>query len=252
VVKPKKQLGQHFLHNEKIARKIIEAFNPPDSAFIYEIGFGTGVLTKHLLKYPNAYFLDVDRESYEFMKKNFSDFSDRFLLQDFLKKELSKTNKPLYLIGNLPYNISSQIFFKVFENHDIIQCAVFMVQKEVAQRLASIGGDKDYGILSVLIGAYYDVKVLFDVNKGAFNPPPQVTSSVIKLEKNHIKNLPVADDFFKTVVKAVFGKRRKMLRNSLKDVVPGDLPACAQRFLNLRPEQISIEGFIELAKCLSS
>lgn len=252
MVKAKKRLGQHFLHNENVAKKIVDSFNPPREALIFEIGFGTGMLTKYLLEYPNARFLDVDKESYEYIKEKYSEHSSKFLLQDFLKLDLSKNEQPIYLIGNLPYNISSQIFFRVFENHNKIPCTVFMVQKEVAQRLASVGGDKEYGILSVLLGVYYDVKILFDVSRGAFNPPPKVTSSVIKLQRNKRISLPVDDDFFKILVKTVFGKRRKMLRNTLKEIVPSEIPECANGFLNLRPEQLNVNDFVKLAECLRS
>ena len=252
MVKAKKRLGQHFLHDENVAKKVVDFFKPPREAFIFEIGFGTGVLTKYLLEYPNARFLDIDKESYDYIKEKYPQHSSKFLLQDFLKLDLSESEQPVYLIGNLPYNISSQIFFRIFENHDKIPCAVFMVQKEVAQRLASDGGDKEYGILSVLLGVYYDVKILFDVSRGAFNPPPKVTSSVIKLERNETLSLPVDDNFFKTLVKTVFGKRRKMLRNTLKEIVSGDIPECANVYLNLRPEQLNVNDFVKLAECLKA
>lgn len=252
MVKAKKRLGQHFLHDDNVAKKIVDSFKPPREALIFEIGFGTGVLSKYLLEYPNARFLDVDKESFEYIRKKYTEHSSKFLLQDFLKLDFSKIDYPVYLIGNLPYNISSQIFFRVFEHHDKIPCAVFMVQKEVAQRLASAGGDKEYGILSVLLGVYYDIKMLFDVSRGAFNPPPKVTSSVIKLQRNKRSSLPIDDDFFRILVKTVFGKRRKMLRNTLKEIVVGELPECANSYLNLRPEQLRVEDFVKLSECLKA
>ena len=249
MVRPKKTLGQHFLHDEKVAKRIIDNFSPAPGSFVVEIGFGTGVLTKHLLDFEKALFFDIDRESYEFITKKYPEYKEKFVLGDFLRYDLRLLNSHLSLIGNLPYNISSQIFFKIFDNKDIVSTGVFMVQKEVAQRLASVGGNKEYGILSVLLGAYFDLYYLFDVKKGSFTPPPKVTSAVIKLVRNDRQKLSVSDEFFKRLVKTVFGKRRKMLRNTLKELGV-ELKPCADKFLDLRPEQISVEEFIELAECL--
>ncbi len=252
MVKPKKRLGQHFLKDVHIAQRIIEAFAPVQEDFIIEIGFGTGVLTQYILD-KDALFLDVDKESFAFMTKKYPQYKHKFKLADFLQLPLQEYGKNIALIGNLPYNISSQIFFKILDNKDIIKHSVFMVQKEVAQRLVSSGNNKEYGILSVLLGVYYDIKLLFDVKPGAFNPPPKVVSSVISMNRNNVKNIGVPDTFFKQVVKSAFSQRRKMLRNTLSPFLKGEkISQNISAYLNKRPEQLSPRDFILLATELFS
>ena len=250
MVKPKKHLGQHFLHDERIAEKIAHAISSPDPSEVLEVGPGTGVLTKYLLSRTFAFrAFDVDEESIDYLKKNYSDHSAQFLLKDFLKMSVEKENT--VVIGNFPYNISSQLFFKIWEDRQNISQVVCMVQKEVAQRISSEHGNKVYGILSVLLQAYFDIEYLFSVGPGAFNPPPKVQSGVIRLTRNGITNLPCDDKLFKQVVKAAFGKRRKTLRNALKDLnLPESLTS--QDIFNQRAEQLSVQEFIELTCQIAS
>ncbi len=252
MVRAKKNLGQHFLHDENVAQRIVGAFEPPQEAFVIEIGFGTGVLTKYLLeRFPKALFLDVDRESYDYMVKQYPSYKDKFLLEDFLSMDIASLNSKVSIIGNLPYNISSQIFFKIFENREFIDECVFMVQKEVANRIVSSGGSKDFGILSVLLGLFYDVTKLFDVSRGAFIPPPKVTSSVVRLKSKGKVYLGVDDEFLKLTVKAIFGKRRKMLRNSLRSIgVDTETDTSLKPYLDKRPEQLTIDDFVAVAKAV--
>lgn len=247
IVKPKKHLGQHFLKDENIASKIVFALQNPKKLPVFEIGPGTGVLTKYLLDAfgKDLFALDVDRESIEFLKKTYPDHEDQFLLQDYLQHALPFDQ--IVIIGNFPYNISSQLFFKIWEDRDKVDEVVCMVQKEVADRIASQHGNKTYGILSVLLQAFFDVDYLFKVSPGVFNPPPKVQSAVIRLKRNDVKALPCDEIFFKRVVKAGFGKRRKTLRNALKDL---HLSEAAGAFpeMNKRAEQLSVQEFISLTE----
>ena len=247
-VSPKKHLGQHFLKDENIAQKIVAALSPA-SVPVIEIGPGMGVLTKYMLE-RQLVCMDVDQESVDYLKNAYPDQSEAFRYQDFLKADLSEFGDKSLIIGNLPYNISSQIFFKIYDHRNQIDEVVAMIQKEVADRIVSREGNKVYGILSVLLQAYYDIEYLFTVKPGAFNPPPKVNSAVIRLRRNQVAELDCDEKLFKKAVKAGFGKRRKTLRNALKDLhlslenVPGEQ-------LDKRAEQLSVQSFVELTKRLS-
>jgi len=244
-VRPKKHLGQHFLKDENIALKIVEAMGNEAKLPVLEVGPGTGVLTKYMLKNPEIdfYALDVDQESIDFLRRTYPDAKERFLLKDYLSYDVpfDKFN----VIGNFPYNISSQLFFKIWDDRNKVDEVVCMIQKEVADRICANHGNKIYGILSVLLQAFYEVDYLFKVAPGVFNPPPKVQSAVIRLKRNATQQLPCDESLFKRVVKAGFGKRRKTLRNALKDLnLPGsvsDLPE-----MDKRAEQLSVEEFIAL------
>lgn len=248
-VKPKKHLGQHFLKDENVALKIVNAMENTAELPLLEVGPGTGVLTKYLIeKKANFYALDLDSESIEFLKLNYPLYESQFIFQDFLKYDVPHDR--FNVIGNFPYNISSQIFFKIWDDRNKVDEVVCMIQKEVADRIASDHGNKVYGILSVLLQAFYDIEYLFKVPPGVFNPPPKVQSAVIRLKRNGVKKLNCDENLFKKVVKAGFGKRRKTLRNALKDLnLSGtELPT---EFLNKRAEQLSVEEFISLTESLS-
>jgi 16S rRNA (adenine1518-N6/adenine1519-N6)-dimethyltransferase len=243
-VRPKKNLGQHFLRDQNIARKIVGNLSAGASDVI-ELGPGMGVLTRFLLEHEefNLHVIEVDRESVEYLKKNFPELNGRIHEADFLNCDLDKiAGNGFKLIGNFPYNISSQVFFKVLENKDITQECVCMVQKEVADRICAGPNSKTYGILSVLLQAFYQIENLFTVPPQVFIPPPKVKSAVIRLTRNNLKELPCNEKLFFKVVKTAFNQRRKMLRNSLS-AVSKDLPA---GFAEKRPEQLSVESFIEL------
>lgn len=249
-VSPKKHLGQHFLMDETIARRIVESLTVRKQAAVIEIGPGMGMLTKYLLDRPGLKTMDVDKESVDYLRCNYQTHSEKFLFQDFLKSNLNAYASPLQVIGNLPYNISSQIFFKIYDYRDKVVDVVCMIQKEVADRIVSKEGNKIYGILSVLLQAYYNVEYLFTVDPGVFDPPPKVNSAVIRLTRNDVQNLDCDESLFKRVVKSGFGKRRKTLRNALKDLnlslenVPDEL-------LSSRAEQLSVASFVSLTKYLS-
>ena len=249
-VKPKKHLGQHFLVDQNIARKIVDALTVGANSEIIEIGPGTGVLTEYLLeKYPNFQAFDVDSESITFLKSQYPADSDKFILNDYLKNELKSSR--ISIIGNFPYNISSQLFFKIWDDRSRIDEVVCMIQKEVADRICSSHGSKSYGILSVLLQAFFSVEYLFKVPPGVFNPPPKVQSAVIRLKRNSVKCLDCDEVFFKKVVKAGFGQRRKTLRNALKSL---NLPSLKEdgEILSKRAEQLSVADFIELTSKISS
>ena len=249
-VKPKKHLGQHFLTDEKISERISSAISKSNKINLLEIGPGTGALTKFLL-HENidliSYELDV--ESITYLKNTFPTLIVHN--EDVLKTDWSKIFKGNYSVtGNFPYNISSQILFKIYENRTIIDEMVGMFQKEVAERVCSGPGTKKYGILSVLIQAYYDVEYLFTVNEEVFNPPPKVKSGVIKITRNNIIKLDCDEKLFFRVVKAIFNQRRKMARNSLKSLL-GD-KKIDHILLTKRPEELSIENFTEITKMIES
>jgi 16S rRNA (adenine1518-N6/adenine1519-N6)-dimethyltransferase len=243
LVRPKKNLGQHFLIDQNIARKIVDSLgsNVQD---ILEIGPGMGVLTQYLLERPElkVHVVEIDRESVEYLEHNFPDLK-YIWSEDFLKSDISaKFEGQFSIIGNFPYNISSQIFFRVLEMRKQIPEVVGMLQKEVAERMASKHGSKTYGILSVLLQAFFDIEYLFTVSEEVFNPPPKVKSAVIRLKRNSVLELPCNEQFFVKVVKAAFNQRRKMMRNSLKeicDVLP-------EEYAQKRPEQLSVDDFIDL------
>jgi len=244
MVRPKKHLGQHFLIDERIAEDIVDALDTEGKSIVYEVGAGTGVLTKHMLDLPCPFeALDVDADSIEFLKKEYPDHTNKFYLKNFLDSNLERDRTAI--IGNFPYNISSQILFKVWDERGRVDEVVCMLQKEVANRIASKHGNKVYGILSVLLQAFYDIEYLFSVPPEAFNPPPKVQSGVIRLKRNQVDHLSCDEMFFKRVVKTAFGKRRKTLRNALKEL---DLPSemTEKKQFGLRPEQLSVSDFIEL------
>ena len=250
-VRAKKALGQHFLTDLNIARKIATSLSGgtaenPDK--VLEVGCGMGVLTQFLLQRDDivTYGAEIDGESVEYLHAHYPDFAERLTEGDFLKMNLEASyGRRLKIIGNFPYNISSQIFFKVLENRDIVPECVGMIQKEVAVRLAEPPGSKEYGILSVLLQAWYDIEYLFTVGEKVFNPPPKVKSAVIRLTRNKTERLECDETLFIKVVKASFGQRRKMLRNSLKAAF-GNFGGNEHRFFTMRAEQLSVADFVEL------
>ena len=249
-VKPKKHLGQHFLIDEKISERISNAISKSNKINLLEIGPGTGALTKFLL-HENIDLIsyELDDESITYLKNTFPTLI--VYNEDILKTDWTKIFKGNYSVtGNFPYNISSQILFKIYENRTIIDEMVGMFQKEVAERVCSGPGTKKYGILSVLIQAYYDVEYLFTVNEEVFNPPPKVKSGVIKITRNNIIKLDCDEKLFFRVVKAIFNQRRKMARNSLKSLL-GD-EKIDHVLLTKRPEELSIENFTEITKMIES
>lgn len=259
-VRAKKALGQHFLKDLNIADKIaatIESPNLPendrkwDSIPILEVGPGTGVLSQFLLKTGRPLkAIEVDSESVEFLEKVFPDLE--VIEGDFLKMDLNEIfPSDFALIGNYPYNISSQIFFKVLDYKDKIPVVSGMLQKEVAQRICSGPGSKIYGILSVLLQAWYDCEYLFDVQPGVFSPPPKVISGVIRLTRNSRSSLDCDEKLFKTIVKTSFGQRRKTLKNSLGNIIPASSSIMEDRIMSLRPETLRVEDFIRLTKATS-
>lgn len=252
MVKPKKSLGQHFLKDLNIAENIAKLLEIDSSnTDVLEIGPGTGVLTKFVLdSYTNSYVIEIDTESVEYLKKNFSILSDnqRIIEGDFLEYDLGKKFKNnLAIIGNFPYNISSQIFFKILQHKNQVSQVVCMLQKEVAVRIASKEGNKDYGILSVLLQAYYDIAYHFTVDEHVFLPPPKVKSGVITLKRNSVEKLDCDEKLFFRVVKAGFNQRRKMLRNALKEFIKTE-EFKSESILDKRAEQLSVESFILLTQ----
>jgi 16S rRNA (adenine1518-N6/adenine1519-N6)-dimethyltransferase len=247
-VRPKKHLGQHFLRDNEIARKIVDSLNLQNCQNILEIGPGMGILTTYLLDFPEnkLWVIDIDRESINYLHERFPQLKGRIIQGDFLKNDLTEIpDGDLALIGNLPYNISSQIFFRLLDLKNVVPEMVCMIQKEVAQRIASPPGNKTYGILSVLLGAFFDIEYLFTVAPESFNPPPKVDSAVIKLTRNNTKKLACDEKLFFRVVKQGFQNRRKTLRNALK---PLNLPEQINEhpFLSLRAEQLSVADFVAL------
>ena len=248
-VRPKKSLGQHFLHDAAIAGRIVEALQINSiSPHVLEIGPGTGVLTRILIKCSDIDLkvVEIDRESVAYLKKNYAELKGRIIEGDFLKIELEEIfNGNFSIIGNFPYNISSQIFFKVLGMRDQVQQVVCMLQKEVADRIAAPPGSKTYGILSVLLQAYYDVEHLFKVMPGSFRPPPKVISAVIRLKRNSVQKLACDEKLFVQVVKQAFNTRRKTLRNALKNL---NLAAeiATLPLLDKRAEQLSVKDFEDL------
>ncbi|HKK82087.1 MAG TPA: 16S rRNA (adenine(1518)-N(6)/adenine(1519)-N(6))-dimethyltransferase RsmA [Prolixibacteraceae bacterium] len=247
VVKAKKHLGQHFLADQNIARKIVGSLSP-EFTNILEVGPGMGVLT-HLLFNDhrlNVVALDVDADSVTYLKEKYPDFAEHIFDADFLKVDLSSffANNEFTVIGNFPYNISSQIFFKVLDNKAFIPEVVGMIQKEVAERMAAGPGSKTYGVLSILIQAYYSVEYLFTVHEHVFKPPPKVKSAVVRLARKDQQKLGCDEVLFKRVVKTLFNQRRKMIRNSLKPLMKE--VGFSHPFLEKRPEQLSIDEFVEL------
>lgn len=252
-VKPKKALGQHFLTDLQIAERIADTLSEFKHLPVLEIGPGMGVLTQFLLdKGYDLTVVELDRESVAYLGEHFPQLQGRILDADFLRLDLSELfGGPFCVIGNYPYNISSQIFFKVLDYKEQVPCCSGMIQKEVAERLASGPGRKAYGILSVLLQAWYDVEYLFTVSEHVFNPPPKVKSAVIRMTRNQRQSLGCDEKLFKTVVKTSFNQRRKTLRNSMKPLLGKDCPDYNLPVFDKRPEQLSVEEFIELTHITS-
>lgn len=250
-VRAKKHLGQHFLKDENVAKNIVLGLTTTEIPII-EIGPGTGVLTKYLVEKPDFYAAEVDTESVEFLRENYPQLSGKLLEGDVLKMDLKHYFEGKFsIIGNFPYNISSQIFFKVLEYKDQVDEVVCMIQKEVADRIAEPPGTKTYGILSVLLQAYYDIDYLFTVHEHVFDPPPRVKSAVIRLKRNDVAQIDCDDKAFFKVIKMAFGQRRKTLRNSLKPMIAGRTEIAEQEVFNLRPERLGVQDFIALTKLLT-
>ena len=250
-VRAKKFLGQHFLTDLTVARRIAETLT---SGRTIEIGPGMGVLTQYLLKNPNIHLtaIEIDRESVAYLREWYPELD--LVEGDFLKLDLDTLipEGEFNVIGNYPYNISSQIFFKVLDYKDRIPVCSGMIQKEVAERLASKPGKKAYGILSVLLQAYYDIEYLFTVDEHVFNPPPKVKSAVIRMTRNKRRRLDCDEALFKTVVKTAFNQRRKQMRNSLQQLVGKGNPILEEKIFTMRPEQLSVEEFVQLTKLIEN
>ena len=261
-VKAKKALGQHFLKDREIAAQIVEALQLPETTEaktnVLEVGPGTGVLTQFLTQKPqiNLKLVEIDSESVEYLNIHFKQLGDSLIEGDFLQMDLDEMfEKDFMIIGNFPYNISSQIFFKVLEYKDKVPQVVGMLQKEVAERLASPPGKKHYGILSVLLQAWYDIEYLFTVEATSFIPPPKVQSAVIRVKRNTRTELGCDEVLFKKIIKATFNQRRKTIRNSIKPMIStlynntieaGSLIIPESPLLAKRPEQLSVEEFVQL------
>ena len=252
-VKAKKHLGQHFLTDLNIAKRISDALELETEMPVLEVGPGMGVLTQFLLqneKY-NTSVVEIDHESVEYLRIHYPQLN--IIEGDFLRLKLEKLyDKPFCVIGNFPYNLSSQIFFKVLEYRNQIPVCVGMIQKEVAERLAEPPGSKTYGILSVLLQAYYDIEYLFTVHEHVFNPPPKVKSAVIRMKRNNRTSLDCDERLFTTVVKTAFNQRRKQLRNSLKILIPKDSALFSLPIMDERPERLSVDQFIELTQQIAN
>lgn len=250
-VKPKKSLGQHFLTDLSIAERIAGTLDAYTGIPVVEVGPGMGVLTQFLIeKGHGVHVVELDEESVEYLHDNFPALDGRIIAGDFLQLNLSDIyNGQFCVIGNYPYNISSQIFFKVLDYRNQIVCCSGMLQKEVAERITSGPGSKAYGILSVLLQAWYDMEYLFTVNENVFNPPPKVKSGVIRLTRNKRTSLDCDENFFKTVVKTSFGQRRKTLRNSVRSLAANP-SVLSDPIFNMRPEQLSVEEFVKLTNLL--
>ncbi len=253
-VKAKKHLGQHFLNDENIAQKIADSLTLKGYQTVLEIGPGMGVLTKYLLEKPiSTYVIEIDTESVEYLNKQYPKLAGKIISKDFLKYNLSEVfgQEPLAIIGNFPYNISSQIVFKTLELRDRIPEFSGMFQKEVAERICEKKGSKTYGILSVLTQAFYEAEYLFTVSENVFIPPPKVKSGVLRLIRKENFKLPCDEKLFFTVVKTAFNQRRKTLRNSLKTYQLSD-NLKEDSIFDLRPEQLSVEQFIELTQKIAA
>ena len=249
LVKPKKFLGQHFLKDLKVAQDIADTVDSQPELPVLEVGPGMGVLTQFLVKKERTVkVVEVDYESVAYLRKTFPSLEDHIIEDDFLKMNLNRTfdGNPFVLTGNYPYNISSQIFFKMLDNKELIPCCTGMIQKEVAERIAAGPGSKTYGILSVLIQAWYEVEYLFTVSEHVFNPPPKVKSAVIRMTRNQTRDLGCNEKLFKQVVKTTFNQRRKTLRNSIKPILGKESSILQDEIFNKRPEQLSVQQFVEL------
>ena len=258
-VRPKKHLGQHFLNDENVAKNIAESLIINAPTDVLEIGPGMGVLTKYLLQNPdiNLKAVELDTESVVYLQKNYPALRENIISADFLKLNLKDIfSGQFFIIGNFPYNISSQIFFKMLDNKNQIPQLSGMIQKEVAERMAAKPGSKTYGILSVLLQAYYDIEYLFTVHEHVFTPPPKVKSAVIRMTRNDVQKLDCNEVLFKTVVKTAFNQRRKQMRNSLKVLInsrDGAPPVSTNLpIFDKRPEQLSVQQFVELTNMIEN
>ena len=253
-VRAKKALGQHFLTDLSIAQRIADTLGDFKDYPVLEVGPGMGVLTQFLIdEGHDLNVVELDGESVEYLNANFPDLKGRIIEADFLKLNLHDIyqDRKFCVIGNYPYNISSQIFFHLLDYRDQVVACSGMLQREVAQRIASGPGNKAYGILSVLLQAWYDIDYLFTVDENVFNPPPKVKSGVIKLVRNGVTDLGCDERLFKTVVKTSFGQRRKTLRNSLQSLIPNGSSVLADDMFRRRPEQLSVSEFIELTNIIA-
>lgn len=253
-VKPKKALGQHFLTDLSVASRIASTMDVAPDLPLLEIGPGMGVLTQFLLeKGRDLKVVEIDSESVEYLEREFPALDGRIIEGDFLKLDLDKIfgDSQFGVIGNYPYNISSQIFFKILDYKDLVPVCSGMLQREVAERLAAREGTKARGILSVLLQAWYDVEYLFTVSEHVFNPPPKVKSGVIIMKRNDVRSLGCDEALFRTVVKTTFGQRRKTLRNSLRGLLPAGAQLPDTAMMGLRPEQLSVAQFIELTNLVN-
>lgn len=255
LVRAKKHLGQHFLTDKNIATKIVDSLRPVDRfKQVLEVGPGMGILSDVLLERPDyeVSLIDIDTESYDFLKKKYPALGDRLINADFLELDFAaRFNGPLAIIGNFPYNISSQILFKVLDNRRQVIEVVGMFQKEVAERCAAKAGSKEYGILSVFLQAYYKVEYLFTVKAGVFNPPPKVLSAVIRLTRNETAQLDCDEKLFWQVVKAGFNQRRKTLRNALSSLISKDKMG-EEPLLELRAERLTVADFVKITQQISA
>ena len=266
-VRPKKQLGQHFLTDQEVAQKIANTVDACPGLPILEVGPGMGVLTQYLLpKGRPVKVVEIDTESVAYLKEHMPQLGEDILEDDFLRMPLDRifSGEPFVLTGNYPYNISSQIFFRMLEYRDLIPCCTGMIQREVALRMAAAPGSRTYGILSVLLQAWYDIEYLFTVDEHVFCPPPKVKSAVIRLTRNSVTSLPCQEALFRRVVKTTFNQRRKTLRNNIrplltqidteqtgKGIQPKDHTEwLAQPHFQKRPEQLSVQDFIQLTLSL--
>lgn len=254
MVKPKKSLGQHFLTDLSIAEAIADTLASYKGMPVLEVGPGMGVLTRFLLdKGHDLTVVELDPESVEYLQEHFPELRDRIVAKDFLKLDLAQLyDGPFCVIGNYPYNISSQIFFKILDYKDRIPCCSGMIQKEVAERMAAPPGSKTYGILSVLLQAWYDIEYLFTVPEHVFNPPPKVKSAVIRMTRNQVEQLGCNERLFKQIVKTAFNQRRKTMRNSLRSLVGKECEVLSDPIFDERPERLSVERFIALTNLLES
>jgi len=280
-VKPKKNLGQHFLTDLNIAKRIADTVDACPDIPVLEIGPGMGVLTQYLIPKPREVkVVEIDRESVAYLQEHFSTIRSTdgplplgderrrlpeqegknpptwIISADFLRMDLNEVfaGRPFVLTGNYPYDISSQIFFKMLDNKELIPCCTGMIQREVALRMAASPGNKQYGILSILMQAWYDVEYLFTVDENVFNPPPKVKSAVIRMTRNDIEDLGCDWMLFKRLVKTVFNQRRKMLRVSLRQMFTNVQPPASffeQDIMTRRPEQLSIPQFVELTNLVA-
>ena len=248
-IKPKKFLGQHFLTDLSVAQRIANTVDAYPDIPILEVGPGMGVLTQYIIPKGRPFkVVEIDFDSVPYLHEHFPQLGDNIIEGNFLKMNLQEVfdGKPFLLTGNYPYNISSQIFFKMVENRNLIPCCTGMIQKEVAERMAASPGGKTYGVLSVLIQAWYDVEYLFTVHENVFNPPPKVKSAVIRLIRNNKETLGCDEQLFRRIVKTVFTMRRKMMRNGMKQILGKDSPMLADPMFTKRPEELSVEDYIEL------